>query len=268
MKYVKHIGIPIVSVLAYYLSGLFFASRMADGVIATLVVDLVFGLAFWFYYRKRIKNVRRDVTWFQLAAILPLMYAVWLVSQVTAHCLMQIPDFGWEQHQAAAHVDVGAYVILTVIGAPLLEETLFRGVMYRSMKQLWGVGGAMAVSAVIFGLTHGNLPQFYVGCLMGLMFGLIYECTGRLWVGILSHAIYNGWTTCMAAGLGVPGWMLSPWFLIFGNLILITVMIMGLARYGRPEVSDTCLMIAVSEKDRPDVGQIDAGEPASPELED
>lgn len=232
MKYVRHIVIPFLFLAAYYITGLGFASRIEDGVMVTLIVDLVFGFGFWFYYRKKIKNCSRSVSKLQAVVLVPLLYAFWMVTQVTASCISMIPDLGWEQHASAAIVDAGTYVILTVIGAPLLEEVLFRGVIYRNLKKLWGIGIAIFISSFVFGLTHGNLPQFYVGFMAGLLFGLVYECSGRMWVAILIHAVYNGWTTSMSSIMTVPRWMLTPWFLIIGNFLVLFVLIFGFVKYG------------------------------------
>jgi hypothetical protein len=79
----------------------------------------------------------------------------------------------------------------TVITAPLVEEVLFRGLLYVSVKQaghpriaLWGV-------AVLFGLSHGHLPTLVPLTLFGLILTWLYERTNNLLAPIAAHAGFN-----------------------------------------------------------------------------
>ncbi len=77
-------------------------------------------------------------------------------------------------------------LLLMVLLAPLVEELIFRGVLYRMLREQWGVAVSVAVSAAFFSLVHHGLlvsPQL-VG---GVIFALAYEWSKSLWVSIGLH---------------------------------------------------------------------------------
>ena len=79
---------------------------------------------------------------------------------------------------------------LTVVAAPLFEEFIFRGVLYRSMSRTASPVFAAAASALLFALVHpaaSALPVF----VLGLAAALAFERGRHLAAPILAHAIYN-----------------------------------------------------------------------------
>lgn len=85
---------------------------------------------------------------------------------------------------------VWASVLLTVVAAPITEEFIFRKLMIDRMA-MYGGKRAIFVSALCFGLMHGNFSQFFYAFLLGLLFGYIYEKTGNLLYSISLHATVN-----------------------------------------------------------------------------
>ena len=96
-------------------------------------------------------------------------------------------------------IDKWCLFAMWVIAAPLFEEWLIRGVLYRSLRRNWSVWISVAVSAVLFATLHP-----VAGCIalvtLGTMTALTVEKTGRLWPSIMVHAGYNFmiWTLCVA----------------------------------------------------------------------
>ena len=79
-------------------------------------------------------------------------------------------------------------VIAIVIMPPLVEETVFRGVLIERYAVKWRLGVGIIVSAVFFGILHVD-P---VGAgMFGVITGLLYVRTRSLWPGILIHASNN-----------------------------------------------------------------------------
>lgn len=81
--------------------------------------------------------------------------------------------------------------ISAVLLAPILEEALFRGLIYPNLKNLAGGGLATFLTAMLFSLAHGNvasvLPLFF------LSFALVelYERTDNLVAPIIAHFVFN-----------------------------------------------------------------------------
>lgn len=98
-------------------------------------------------------------------------------------------------------------VIQAVIIAPILEELLFRGVIFRSIRK-HSRFFAHAISSFLFGLLHvydgllaGDMTQFihmipYVA--MGFVFSIAYEKRGNIGASILIHMANNFIAVCIS----------------------------------------------------------------------
>ena len=77
------------------------------------------------------------------------------------------------------------------VAAPIAEEVTFRGLCYTNLKKGMRTIWAALISAVFFGIAHGNPIWFLVGFLAGLSLVWIYERTGSLFASILVHMTNN-----------------------------------------------------------------------------
>ena len=85
-------------------------------------------------------------------------------------------------------------ILVVVVGAPLVEELVYRGLLQgalgRTLHQ-WRGWLAMVLVAALFALVHFS-PVEYPGLfLVGLVLGICALRTGRLGMGILTHAAFN-----------------------------------------------------------------------------
>ncbi len=95
-------------------------------------------------------------------------------------------------------------ILVVVIIGPVVEELMFRRVMIDRLSS-YGAPVAIWVSAVAFGLFHGNLYQFFYAALIGLVLGFIYTKTGRISYTIGIHMIINFFGSVVA--LYATEWM-------------------------------------------------------------
>lgn len=81
-------------------------------------------------------------------------------------------------------------LLLMVIMAPIFEEIIFRKLLIdRTIK--YGKGVSILLSALIFGLFHGNLNQFFYAFIIGGFFAYVYIKTGKIIYTILLHLTIN-----------------------------------------------------------------------------
>lgn len=73
---------------------------------------------------------------------------------------------------------------------PLCEELLFRGLLAGRLAR-YGQKPAAFVSALLFGLYHANLSQFFYAFLLGLLLAYAYFYTGRLKTSVILHMLFN-----------------------------------------------------------------------------
>ncbi len=81
--------------------------------------------------------------------------------------------------------------VLTTLIAPVVEEIVFRGVIYGALRKSMGFFGAAAASALLFSLAHANVAQTLPVLGMGVVLAMLYEWTGSLIASILFHVLNN-----------------------------------------------------------------------------
>lgn len=84
-----------------------------------------------------------------------------------------------------------ALVAATLALVPLIEETLFRGVLFRSLRAVWPFWAAAGASALIFAVGHMSWPALLPYFLVGLVLARLYERTGSLLAPAVTHAAFN-----------------------------------------------------------------------------
>ena len=82
------------------------------------------------------------------------------------------------------------YLVLAV-GAPVVEELFFRGLLQRSLVRRYGPGPGIGVTAVLFGLTHFDLAVLPGITLFGVVLGVLAHRHGRLGPAIAAHVAFN-----------------------------------------------------------------------------
>lgn len=86
--------------------------------------------------------------------------------------------------------DVILQFITIALVPAFCEEFLFRGVVLSNLMP-YGKSTAVVVSAVCFGLMHGNLYQFLYTTVAGLILGVVYVVTDSIWPSTIIHMINN-----------------------------------------------------------------------------
>ncbi len=93
------------------------------------------------------------------------------------------------QMAAVPHLHA-SYFAMAVLVAPLAEEYLFRGLLYRALDREWGGWRAVAGSAAFFAIYHPALSWLPVAAL-GAANALLFRRTGTLAPSVLLHMAYN-----------------------------------------------------------------------------
>ena len=87
--------------------------------------------------------------------------------------------------------DIVVLVIVAVMIAPVIEELLFRGFLFRRLKRSLSSESAAWLSAVAFGFIHLNPATFVPITLIGYILARSYETSKSIIVPITLHAIWN-----------------------------------------------------------------------------
>lgn len=82
-------------------------------------------------------------------------------------------------------------IIAASIAAPIVEELLFRGLIYKRLRHHLSATWCILISASVFGLIHGNIVQFVYAFLVGTLLAYVYERFKTIWAPILMHGMAN-----------------------------------------------------------------------------
>ncbi|MGW6602880.1 CPBP family intramembrane glutamic endopeptidase [Streptomyces sp. NPDC055036] len=96
-----------------------------------------------------------------------------------------------ESNQTRHAAGTLATLLLTMVAAPVGEEALFRGLIYPLLRKRVGILVSTLVTAVVFGLLHGNAVQFVSPLPLAVVLALVYERTRALWPCMLLHLGFN-----------------------------------------------------------------------------
>lgn len=109
----------------------------------------------------------------------------------------QAQNLGVHTKSTTVYVVLGVLVVLI---APLLEETVFRGLLLRTLMRRLGFWPAAILSSGIFALFHtyevntlaGAITLAAVVFVLGFSNCLLVRWSGRLAAGMIVHALFNG----------------------------------------------------------------------------
>lgn len=126
---------------------------------------------------------------FMAAGLAPILYLA------TTLILGLLPQQWLDDYMeaSAALNDTGPLMILAaVIIAPLVEELVFRGLILTRLHR--GMPGwlAVLVTALVFGVCHGQLVWIAYAFVLGTIFGFMALRARSIWPSLTAHLIFNG----------------------------------------------------------------------------
>ena len=103
---------------------------------------------------------------------------------------------------------LAAAVIGTIFVGLLVEEMIFRGIVFRLFEQYFGTTWALVIPSALFGLAHlandgATFVTFLSGTSIGVFWSLIYAWSRNIWVVSANHAAWN--TAIFLTGLPLSG---------------------------------------------------------------
>lgn len=135
----------------------------------------------------------RDVAYalpaFALYFVASAVLAYIVVNLVSSVDLNQAQNLG-----ISAPTTVVAYVltfVMLVVLPPFIEEVLFRGFLFGTLRRGFPWIVSAVVTSILFGVAHGQVNLFLDTLALSLVLCYLREKTGSLWAGIFLHALKN-----------------------------------------------------------------------------
>ncbi len=142
--------------------------------------------------------------------------------------MQQAPQAAWVFALSVPGIIFQVVVASTL--APVVEELVFRGFLYRAWEAQWGWVWSMLATSTVFALYHPNFVSAFFGSVLMVC---ILRRTGSLRACILAHATYNTllWYPLLGQFMfrtaGRETGELAPWtlHLVVLGLVLAALMI-------------------------------------------
>jgi membrane protease YdiL (CAAX protease family) len=165
--------------------------------------QLLVPLTAYFLLALAVPPLRRTLGWLRVGRLGPAVFG-WtaLVSAVSALALVGFhvmirPDVGELRPRIpswSVEYPVLFVIVFAILNA-LMEEVIFRGILFDALDSQLGVVGALVIQAIIFGRVHmtGGYPPGDLGGVLagvyGLMLGMLRVYSRGLAAGYLAHIV-------------------------------------------------------------------------------
>lgn len=198
------------------------------------------GLALYLGHRfggwRRVLAWRAPSRWWPLLFVLPIgLISDWVAQLLYEHApWLNLGGLDMLGDALTKNGTLGTVMVGlgAVVAAPIAEELLFRGFVYRSAERSWGPVGAIAVSTLLFAAIHGDPLHALAVVPFGVFMGWLRWRTGSVWPGILAHMLNNGLWMATALLIGeVPDVHIG---VTLACIAAVGGLMVGL---GRPEVA-------------------------------
>ena len=140
-------------------------------------------------------GLRRPSSWARAVGwLVAALVSIWVIGAILNVFLKAgeeqglVPD-SWDSSRAAPFV--ANFVVVAGV-APVVEELTYRGLGFAAVRDAFGNGAAVVVTALAFGLAHGLFIALPVLTIFGLILAWVRLTTGSIYPTIALHALFNG----------------------------------------------------------------------------
>ena len=110
--------------------------------------------------------------------------------------------------------------------SPIVEEIVFRGLIFNKMKKYYPMSISVIISALLFGAWHGNLVQALYGTCMGILLAYTYEKFKDFKIPCMFHAVANIAVYTITYNQGLYNVVVRPYNAV--GLIAVSIVIIVL----------------------------------------
>ena len=108
---------------------------------------------------------------------------------------------------------------------PIMEEMVFRVLVYKRMRRTMEMKKAIIMSALVFGIMHGNIVQFVFAFAIGIMLAYLHEISDNPLVPMAGHVAVNV-TSLVFTEYHIFEWVFADLIRYMGILVLSALCVM------------------------------------------
>ena len=152
-----------------------------------LIALIYFGV----YFKEEKKLFKADKIIKSIISFILFIPLLFLISFIIQYVL---PDYKQQEivlnFKSTLIEDKGILLHVLVI-APIVEEVIFRGYIYRILKSKIPIIFATIISSTLFALVHYNVLSYILLFVLSIFLTYIYERNGSIICPIIIHSLFN-----------------------------------------------------------------------------
>ena len=114
-------------------------------------------------------------------------------------------------------------IICSGIIGPIIEELLFRGIVYNKLKEITSSEKSMLISTIIFSLLHFSLSDIIYTFILGIIFVYIYEKNNNIKYPIIVHISANISVILLSIIISLKNIFINVGLIVINLLILLLI---------------------------------------------
>ncbi|MBT2217783.1 CPBP family intramembrane metalloprotease [Virgibacillus dakarensis] len=197
----------ILTYIAVQFSGVVFAPLLyfltplseADAIIYWTIISFIAGLIVILWIMKpeiKTSNQRTTVNWgYNIAWAIGGLFMAYFAQGIATTIETKLLGItaGSENTQMIMEISRATplFIIIPALIAPILEEVIFRKIIFGELYKRMNFFFAALLSAFIFAIIHGEPEHILIYGSMGFVFAFVYVKTKRIIVPILVHMSLN-----------------------------------------------------------------------------
>lgn len=115
------------------------------------------------------------------------------------------------------HANIWMIMTVVILIAPIVEEIVFRGVMFRAISRSINTPVAIIVTALLFAIAHGDPVQIAYAFILGIVLAIVRSKSKRIIPCIALHIAFNSTNFLYKQDIGIAG---VPWYVVIPILII------------------------------------------------
>ena len=183
-------------------------------IYVALIVAIIFIPLLINDYKKYKKQINTKINYFYLiilGVILSLMYNVF------AYYL----NFALKTSLFDNNSNVAITLLSTGILGPIIEELMFRGIIYNELKSKYSNMKSILITTIFFAIIHINIIQILYALIIGFILIFVYEKYNNIKAPIILHMASNITTTLFLLLLIKNNLIINYGIFIFSLILLI-----------------------------------------------
>lgn len=183
-------------------------------IYVALIVAIIFIPLLINDYKKYKKQINTKINYFYLiilGVILSLMYNVF------AYYL----NFALKTSLFDNNSNVAVTLLSTGILGPIIEELMFRGIIYNELKSKYSNMKSILITTIFFAIIHINIIQILYALIIGFILIFVYEKYNNIKAPIILHMASNITTTLFLPLLIKNNLIINYGIFIFNLILLI-----------------------------------------------